>query len=367
MSTLKEKTEITSEAQAEYPTLLRIGHKYEFCLGQRLPVGGFYGPLDVSIGNDDWLYVLNRWDTVNQAPRNRYVTVTMDDEYGDFIFPMVDGKPETPGKEKFPSPTMCTIDSEGVLYSTDEHANAVVMLRTSGETIGWWGEAGFEPGQLTAPSGITLDAEENLWIVSSQSHRVQRFTREGEYLSGWGEFGTEPGQLNFPWGVTIDPINETILIADWRNDRVQRFSASGELLQVIGRPGHGEGELSRPSSVAVDMHGDIYVVDRGNQRVLVFNHRGMFIESFRGDATMTERGVQKLLTNPDALRLRDNVVNLDKEKRFYNPTSVKVDDQGRVYIVDTGRFRIQIYQKLWRILEPHEVDPPEMHPDPVVY
>ena len=118
---------------------------------------------------------------------------------------------------------------------------------------------------------------------------------------------------------------------------------------------------------AVDQHGDIYVVDRGNQRVLLFNHRGMFLETFIGDATMTDKGAQKLLTNPDALRLRDNVVNLDKEKRFYNPTSVKVDSEGKIYIVDTGRFRIQIYQKLWRILEPHEIDAAELHVDPEVY
>lgn len=367
MTTLVESSDADTNASGEYPTLLRIGHKYDRCLGQRLPVGGFYGALDVAIGEGEWLYVLNRWDTLNQAPRNRYVTVTMDDDYGDFIFPQIDGSPEEHGKEQFPSPAMCTLDSQGILYSTDEHANAVLMLNTSGETVGWWGVAGDDPGQLNAPSGIVLDANENLWIVSSQSHRVQKFTREGTYLAGWGEFGSEPGKLNFPWGVAIDPVNGTILVADWRNDRVQRFGPDGDLLQVIGRSGSGEGELSRPSSVAVDQHGDIYVVDRGNQRVLVFNHRGMFIESFRGDATMTDRGVQKLLTNPDALRLRDNVVNLDKEKRFFNPTSVKVDSKGRVYIVDSGRYRIQIYQKLWRILEPHEIDPPELHPDPVVY
>ena len=366
MSTTKERSDATTEVAHEYPTLLRIGHKYETCLGQRLPVGGFYGPLDVAIGKDEWLYVLNRWDNVMQ-PRNRYVTVTLDDEYGDFIFPMVDGKPEEAGKETFPSPVMCTLDSEGTLYATDEHANVVFMLKTSGETVGWWGEAGDQPGQLNAPSGIVLDSDENLWVVSSRSHRVQRFTRDGEYLDGWGEFGSQPGQLNYPWGVAVDPVNETVLVADWRNDRVQRFSIEGELLQVIGRPGSGEGELNRPSAVTVDQHGDIYVVDRGNHRVLVFSHRGIFIESFRGDATMTERGVQKLLTNPDALRLRDNVVNLDKEKRFFSPTSVKVDREGRVYIVDTGRFRIQIYRKLWRILEPHEIDPPELHLDPVVY
>ena len=361
-----EHTKTDASNSGEYPTFLRIGHKYQFCLGQRMPVGGFYGPIDVSLGNDGWLYVLNRWDN-DMVPRNRYVTVTMEDEYGEFIFPKINGEPEEHRKEKFPSPVMCAMDSDGVLYSTDEHANAILMLSTSGETIGWWGEQGTNPGQLNAPSGITLDADENLWVVNCQNHKVQQFTRQGEYLGGWGEFGSAPEQLNFPWGITIDPVNQTILLADWRNDVVKRFSRDGELLQVIGKPGNGVGELSRPSSVAVDQHGDIYIVDRGNNRALLFNHRGMFIESFVGDATMTDKGVQRLLTNPDALRLRDNAVNFDSEKRFCNPTSVKVDDQGRVYIVDTGRWRIQIYQKLWRILEPHEIDAAELHMDPEVY
>jgi len=358
------KYEVTTE---EYPTLLRMGHKYQFCLGQRLPVDGFYGPLDVSIGNDGWLYVLNRWENVNGVPRNRYVTVTMDDEYGDFIFPRIDGESEPRGKEKFPSPVMCAIDDDGTLYSTDEHANAILMLSTSGETIGWWGEEGKNPGQLYSPSGITLDDDKNLWIVNCQNHRVQRFTRQGEYLDGWGEFGTNPGQLNYPWGITMDPVNQTVLVADWLNNAVKRFSQDGELLQVIGTPGNGTGELNKPSDVAVDQHGDIYIVDRGNNRVLVYNHRGMFLESLIGDATMTEKGAQKLLTNPDALRLRDNVVNFDREKRLAAPTSIKLDDEGRIYIVDTGRWRIQVYQKLWRILEPHEIDSPELHMDPEVY
>ena len=350
-----------------YPTLLRMGHRYRFCLGQRLPVDGFYGPLDVSLGQDEWLYVLNRWENVNGVPRNRYVTVTLDDEYGDFIFPQIDGEMEARGRERFPSPVMCVIDSDGILYSTDEHANSVLMLSTSGETIGWWGEKGTDPGYLNAPSGITIDSDEHLWIVNCQNHKVQCFTRQGEYVQGWGEFGNEPHQLNFPWGITIDPVNQTFLIADWNNNLVKRFTREGELLQVIGTPGTGVGQLNKPSSVAVDQHGDIYVVDRGNDRVLIFNHRGMFLESLIGDGTMTDKGVQKLLTNPDALRLRDNVVDFDREKRFASPTSVKVDDEGRVYVVDTGRWRIQVYEKLWRILEPDEIDAPEVHADPEVY
>ena len=108
---------------------------------------------------------------------------------------------------------MCTIDNDGILYSTDEHANVVLMLSTSGDTIGWWGEFGPNPGQLNAPSGITLDSENNLWVVNCNNHNIQNFSREGQFLGGWGDYGTDSNQLNHPWGITIDPIDNSLLVA----------------------------------------------------------------------------------------------------------------------------------------------------------
>ena len=352
----------------EYPTPFRFGHRYETSVGQRLADEGLMGPIDLAIAPDGLMYVLCRSAAAaGIVPRNRFVLVDLDDEYGKDIVPTVDGEPQVPTKEFLPSPVMCAMDSEGTLFATDEHANLVSKFKLTGETVGWWGEAGDGAGQFDAPAGIALDADENLWISESRNHRLQRFTRDGRYLSGWGEFGTEPGRLNHPWGIAVDPINGTVLVADWRNDRVQRFTPEGELLQIIGRSGSGECELKRPSAVTVDKHGDVYVVDRGNNRVLLLNPRGMFIESFRGDAHITEKGYRKLLANPDALRLRDNVVDLDKEKRFSRPSSVKVDGKGLVYIADTGRYRVQVYRNPAVALSPDQIDPPEMHPDPVVY
>jgi len=349
----------------EYPTLLRIGHKYEITLGQRLAVGGLRGPQDIAIDPDKSFYILNRGSTnLDQVPPTRYVRSNFEDDgYENDILPENYGSRTNSDTEHFPSPVMCVLDSEGTLFNTDERANVVLALKTSGETVGSWGKSGNGSGHLNGPSGIALDADENLWVVNSRDHRIQQFTRDGKYLSGFGEFGSEPGQLDHPWGISVDPISGTLLVADWRNSRIQRFSTHGELLQIIGTPGSDLGELDHPSGVTVDKYGDIYVADRNNHRVLMFNWRGKFIESFRGDATINPRGIRRLMGNPDILRQRDNIIDLDREKRLKYPTSVKVDDDY-LFIVDTGRYRVQIYQKLCRILAPDEVEDASLHIDP---
>jgi hypothetical protein len=172
--------------------------------------------------------------------------------------------------------------------------------------------------------------------------------------------------LDHPWGVDVDPIDGSVVVADWRNDRVQRFSPEGELLQVLDELGRDAGRLNRPSDVAVDAHGDLYVCDRGNDRLVQFNRAGLFIEAMRGDAVMTERGADKLMANPDMLRWRDNIVDLGREKLFWKPTAVKVDDEFRVHVIDSGRFRMQIYRKTFRELGDDQIDPPETYADPKI-
>ena len=226
----------------EPPVLLRIGHIYERTLGAIMSPTGFYGPLDMAVGPDGMLYVLNRATTPFDFWR---VTkcLPQDDEYqGEFNY----------REDEQPWAVGIALDSQGHFYVTDDWADNVCVYDMDGKRIARWGEKGNGPGQFAGPAGIRLDKDENLWIVDSANHRVQRFTREGEYLGGWGEFGSEPGQLSYPWGLSIDPFTGDVLIADWRNHRVQRFTQDGELVQVIGREGAGDGEFQKPSGVTVD-------------------------------------------------------------------------------------------------------------------
>ena len=177
---------------------------------------------------------------------------------------------------------------------------------------------------------------------------------------GWGSYGDGDGELNMPWGIAVDELGD-VYVADWRNDRIQKFTADGEFIFKFGRSGSGNGELNRPAGIAVDMHGDIYVADTENDRVQLFNPKGRYVEKFIGDATLSVMARDYMLTNATPNRLRE-MSDLEPQKRFRNPRSVRVDGQGRMYVPDFGSFRVQVYQKEAVPLEPHQISDPLRSP-----
>ena len=218
---------------------------------------------------------------------------------------------------------------------------------------------GDRPGELDGPSGMAFDAEYNLYVVDQRNHRVQAFIQDGDYLMAFGSEGSGEGQFNLPWGITISPKGE-VYVADWRNDRIQRFTAGGEFLASYGSSGHGDGELYRPASVAVDDDGYMYVADWGNDRLQVLDAEGGFVMSTRGEATLSVWAEEFLSTNVEEAAARakaDLEPQLDYgddtneessyvEKYFWGPTSVELDDDGRLYVTDCNRHRLQIYQRI---------------------
>ena len=310
----------TKTPEAAYPDLLRMGHVFVTSMGQRAFVDGLYGALDFAFGGDGWYYVLNKTDPrTGLFERVRFAKFDFEGKFDPNIYLSIDGQYDEWDEETFPGPVCCDSDRNGTLFFTDEHANKVVTLDTTGAVTNNWGEPGEGPGQLNAAAGIEWQPDGTVWVVSSRSSRVQQFTLDGEYIRGFGEKGSEPGQLDYPWGVSVDKFDGSVLVADWRNDRVQRFNPDGELLHVFDTLGPDKTPLKRPSDVTVDGHGDVYVCDRGNDRIVQFNHRGLFIETMIGDAPMNELGARRLMSNPDMLRWRDYIPDLDREKRFWAP------------------------------------------------
>ena len=322
---------------------------------------GFIHPVDLALGDGEGegdsgvLYVLNRGgpESAGRLEHKRVCVCTVAEGYiGEWGSGGLDD-----GQFWWPSSIARTAD--GRLLVSDEALQRINIFDPDGNYIRHWGVAGDQPGQLNRPAAIAVAPDDTLLISDGLNHRVQRFTADGEYLDGWGSYGAQAGQFNTPWGLACDAAGN-VFVADWRNDRVQAFTPQGRFVGQWGVSGDGKGQLHRPASVAVDAAGYIYVADWGNERVQIFAPDGAVAAILHGDATTSAWADDYLAANPDEAAAR-RAANLSPavnpwrdrhretsagiESRFWGPTSVTVDDAGRIYVVDSCRHRVQIYRK----------------------
>jgi NHL repeat len=142
--------------------------------------------------------------------------------------------------------------------------------------------ASFGAGMFVFPHGIATDPEGNVWVadgdgVNGKGQQVVKFSASGKVLLTLGKAGmpgNEPGFFNKPSGVAIAR-NGDIFVANGHggdsNARVVKFSKDGQFITAWGRKGSAAGEFDVPHAVAVDSQERVYVADRSNSRVQVFD------------------------------------------------------------------------------------------------
>ena len=312
---------------------------------------GFSFPADTAVGKDGRLYTVNRAD--HETRQVRVTMYDLDSEY----FGTFGSYGE--GDGQFVWPAGIAVDGLGQVYISDEYTHRVVVFDSAGNPVGNWGVHGARPGELDGPSGLAFGRDDSLYVVDHQNQRMQKFTSDGKFLLEFGSEGSGAGQFNLPWGVTVDAKGE-VYVADWRNDRVQRFSTDGEFLGEYGGSGRGDGQLLRPSSVAVDDEGYIYVADWGNERVQVLDPEGGFVMKLRGYATLSRwaddffssnveeaeaRATADLEPEPSSFGGNPHEESAHIERYFWAPVSVKLDAEGRLYVTESNRHRVQVYER----------------------
>jgi len=147
----------------------------------------------------------------------------------------------------------------------------------------------FGAGLLAWPHGMAVDREGNLWITDAWAqgatktgHTVLKFSPEGKLLMTIGEpgvAGDPPKHLTRPSDVLIAP-NGEIYIAeahDQSRSRITKWTADGTYIETWGEEGYGPKQFRDPHALAMDSQGRIFVGDRFNNRIQIFDQKGNFL------------------------------------------------------------------------------------------
>ncbi len=161
-----------------------------------------------------------------------------------------------------------------------EPATVLCFEGASGKQVLAWGERKF-----VVPHGLRVDAEDNVWVTDVGLHQVFKFSHDGRLLMTLGTErvpGLDSTHFNEPTDVAIAPDGAVYVSDGYGNSRVARFSADGRFLADWGERGTGPGEFDTPHGITVDTQGRVYVADRSNARIQVFDRRGTFLAQWKG-------------------------------------------------------------------------------------
>lgn len=163
----------------------------------------------------------------------------------------------------------------------------ILKYDAKGTLLKAWGERMF-----VFPHGAAVDRDGNLWVTDARGEngkgqQVFKFSPEGRVLMTLGRAGVSgsgPDLFDQPTDVAVAP-NGDIFVTDshrnGRNNRVVKFTREGRFVKEWGRKGAGRGELSEPHTIAIDSRGRLFVGDRENNRIQIFDQDGNVLDEWR--------------------------------------------------------------------------------------
>ncbi len=182
-------------------------------------------------------------------------------------------------------------DSAGRLYAFNRSEHPVIVYEADGSFVGSFGEGEFE-----RPHGIWITDDDVVWLTDDFGHVIHRYTTDGQRQQTLGTQGAgsdtgvenqnyltikQPaGPFNQPTNLAVAPDGRLYISDGYGNCRVHRFSADGVFEISWGTPGDSDGEFHLPHGIDVAGDGTVFVCDRENSRIQLFDPDGGFLESW---------------------------------------------------------------------------------------
>jgi len=251
------------------------------------------------------------------------------------------------------------VDADDNVYAFNRGDHPMIVFDREGNFLKSWGEDVFKRAH-----GVTLGPDGNLWCADDGDHTVRKCTLDGEVLVTMGT-PDQPAPyqsgdpFNRPTKVAFDPQGGMYISDGYGNAKVHRYSADGKYLFSWGDYGNDPGEFNLVHSVCTDKEGHVYVADRENHRVQVFDPDGKYLTQWNnmhrpcglhieGDLCYVGELPSQQPVNADYPNLGSRIAIYDLEgnllarlgnilpgeepDQFLAPHGITVDSQGDIYL-----------------------------------
>jgi DNA-binding beta-propeller fold protein YncE len=250
---------------------------------------------------------------------------------------------------------------DGTIWVFNRGPHPVIQFDKTGKMLQAWSEV-----PVVRPHGIGVDPAGNVWLVDQGGHSVMKFTPQGRLEMVFANPSRRPGDndsqyvFNEPTGIAFTPSGDFYVSDGYVNSRVIHFNSQGEYRRHWGTKGPGDGQFNLVHDVTLDNKGRVYVADRTNSRVQVFDAEGKFLAKWTDvgqpwglqyvaaeDAIYMCDGlnnrISKLSTNGEILGALSSFGKGHGKLDFAH--HITVDDDGSIYVVEIKNWRVQKFAK----------------------
>jgi DNA-binding beta-propeller fold protein YncE len=168
------------------------------------------------------------------------------------------------------------VDANDNVYLFTRADPPVQVYDRNGKYLRGWGQK-----SLKNAHHIKVDPEGHVWISDIGHHVVEKYTPEGKLLltlGTKGKAGRDRAHFNRPTDVAVTPAGDIYVSDGYGNARVVRFTRDGKYVSEWGELGSKPGQFSTPHAIAADSKGRVYVADRNNVRIQVFDGSGKLLD-----------------------------------------------------------------------------------------
>ena len=175
------------------------------------------------------------------------------------------------------------VDGQDNVWMFTRSEMPVQVYAPDGKFLRGWGR-----DIIGAAHHIRIDPDGNVWCADTERHVVRKFTPGGDMVLTLGvedEAGSDERHLFMPTDIAIAADGDLFVTDGYGNNRVVHFDARGKFVKTWGKLGVAPGEFSQPHAIAIDSADRLYVVDRNNARIQVFDRSGKSLDQWRNLVT----------------------------------------------------------------------------------